>query len=226
MAAVLDFFVKYAPLVYLLLAIGLVLGVRRLLRASGEMRVAFYGLEREIAQRHLRLAVSVLALVGFLGLAELSLVFILAPNLPALFQVATPTINPLELPTSTLPPGLMETLGAATPGATPTSQTTGCIPDHIMLTSPKPGEEIRGQVALEGTADIPNFGYYKYEFSPSGAEDWATVEASHKVIRNGELGVWDTSAITPGYYQLRLVVTDNQGDALPACVVPVQIKAP
>jgi hypothetical protein len=226
MAAVLNFFVKYAPLIYMLLAVGLVFGIRRMVQARAETRQVIYGLEREIAHRHTSLAISVLSLVGFLAVAEFVLVVFLAPNLPALFQLATPTMNPLEIPTSTLSPELMETLGAATPGSTPTAQTTGCIPGQITITSPKPGDEIRGQVTLEGTANIPNFGYYKYEFSPLGVEDWATVEANHDVVQDGELGRWDTSAITPGYYQLRLVVTDNQGNALPACVVPVQIKAP
>ena len=226
MAAVLNFFVKYAPLIYMLLAVGLVFGIRRMVRARSETRQAIYGLEQEIAHRHTSLAISVLSLVGFLALAEFVLVSILAPNLPALFQVATPTMNPLEAPTGTLSPELMETLGAATPGLTPTPQVTGCIPGQVMITSPKPGEVIQGKVILEGTANIPNFGYFKYEFSSSGVDDWATVEAYHTVIQDGTLGTWDTSAITSGYYQLRLVVTDNVGNALPACVVPVQIKAP
>jgi len=225
MAAVLNFFVEYAPLVYIVLAVGLLLGIRRMGQARAEMRQAVYGLEREIAQRHTNLAISVLSVVGLLAVAEFVLSVFLAPSLPAMFHLATVTMNPLGVPTGTLPPELMATLGAS-PGFTPTAQATGCIPGQIMITSPEPGEEIRGSVTLEGTADIPNFGYYKYEFSPSGAEDWATVEANSEVIQAGELGRWDTSAITPGYYQLRLVVTDNEGNALPACVVPVQIRAP
>ncbi|MFH1523905.1 MAG: hypothetical protein ABIF04_02980 [Chloroflexota bacterium] len=226
MAAVLSFFVKYAPLIYMLLAVGLVFGIQRMVRARAERRQAIYGLEQEIAHRHTSMAISVLSLVGFLAFAEFVLVAILAPNIPALFQVATPTMNPLEAPTGTLSPELMKMLGAATPGLTSTPQVTGCIPGQVMITSPKAGDEIRGKVTLEGTANIPNFGYYKYEFSPMDLEDWATVEANHTVVQDGILGTWDTSAITPSYYQLRLVVTDNEGNALPACVVPVQIKAP
>jgi hypothetical protein len=195
-------------------------------RAHGESRQSVFGLEREIAHRHTTQAISVLSLVVVLAVAEFILSFILAPNLPASFQLATPTLNLLEAPTGTLPPQLLETLGAATPGPSATVQATGCIPGQIMITAPEAGSEIKGQVSLQGTADIPNFGFYKYEFAPAGGDKWSTVEANDKPVRNGELGVWDTSHITPGDYQLRLVVIDNQGNALPACVVPVRIKAP
>jgi hypothetical protein len=226
MKAVLGFFIRFAPLIYLLLVVGLLFGIRRLVQARAEMREANYGLEREIAHRHTSQAISTLALVGFLAVAEIILVVFLAPGLPALLQVATPTMNPLSIPTGTLSPELIGTLGAVTPGFTPTTQATGCIPGQIEITSPKPGDEIKGQVTLIGTADIPNFGFYKYEFATLDSDTWSAVEASRKVVKNGELGKWDTSAILQGDYQLRLVVADNQGNELPACVIPVRIKVP
>jgi hypothetical protein len=92
-----------------------------------------------------------------------------------------------------------------------------------MLTSPKPGEEIKGSIELTGTVNISNFGFYKYEVAPQGSETWATISAGRNIVVNGPLGRWDTTAMTPGDYQLRLVVTDNEGQALQACVVPVRI---
>jgi hypothetical protein len=226
MKAVLSFFIRFAPLIYLLLVVGLMFGIRRLVQARAEAREAIYGLEREIAHRHASQAISTLALVGFLAVAEVVLVVFLAPSLPALLQVTTPTMNPLLVPTGTLSPELMGTLGAVAPGSTPTAQATGCIPGQINITSPKPGDEIKGQTTLMGTADIPNFGFYKYEFAPLGSDVWSSVQVSRKVVKSGELGKWDTSAIAQGDYQLRLVVTDNKGSVLPACVIPVRIKAP
>ena len=79
---------------------------------------------------------------------------------------------------------------------------------------------------LQGTASIPNFGFFKYEFSPAGLNVWSTILANRKPVVDGNLGGWDTSAILTGDYQLRLVVTDNLGNELPACVIPVRIKAP
>jgi hypothetical protein len=225
MAAILSFFIRLAPLVFLLLVVGLLFGLRRMAQARTENRGAVFGLEREIAHRHMLQAVTALALVGILAFAEFILVVFLVPNIPALSQLSTSTMNPLLTPTGTFPLSYMETLGAVTPGAGPTPQATGCIPGQIDITSPKPGDQIQGKVPLKGTANIPNFGFYKYEFSPIATDTWFTVLANNKPIVDGDLGSWDTSAIATGDYRLRLVVTDNQGNELPACVIPVRIKS-
>jgi len=226
MAAILHFFTSYAILIYLLLAIGLMFAIRSLVRARREMGESLYGLERETAHRHTSLALAALSLIIFLTIAEIVLTIFLAPNLPAISMLVTPTMNPLITPQNTIPPELLATLGVFTPEATPTSQTTGCIPGQIMLTTPKPGDVIKSQVILVGTANIPNFGFYKYEFATIGTDVWFTIQANREVKQDGELGRWDTSEVSPGDYNLRLVVTNNQGDALPPCVVPVRVAAP
>jgi len=226
MAAILHFFTSYAILIYLLLAIGLMFAIRSLVRARREMGESLYGLERETAHRHTSQALAALSLIIFLTIAEIVLTIFLAPNLPAISMLVTPTMNPLVTPQNTIPPELLATLGIFTPEATPTSQTTGCIPGQIMLTTPKPGDVIKSQVILVGTANIPNFGFYKYEFATLGTDVWFTIQANREVKQDGELGRWDTSEVSPGDYNLRLVVTNNQGDALPPCVVPVRVAAP
>ena len=45
-------------------------------------------------------------------------------------------------------------------------------------------------------------------------------------VPNNSLGQWDTSILTPGDYQLRLVVTNTQGQSLPPCIIPLRITAP
>jgi hypothetical protein len=226
MIAILDFFVHFAPLLYLVLAVGLVFGLWRWSQARSEQREAIYGLEKEIANRHTFQSLTTLIVVGSLAIGEFILIVFLAPNIPAFSRLPTPTLNPLALPTSTIPFESQQTLGIVTPLPTSTIQATGCIPGQIAITSPKAGDELRGQISITGSADIPNFGFYKYEFAPLGSTNWSTVLANRAVKDDASLGSWDTSTITPGDYQLRLVVTDNQGNELPACVVPVRIKAP
>jgi len=226
MAAILHFFKSYAILIYSFLVIGLMFAIRSLAHARGEMGESLYGLEREAARRHTSQAVAAFSLIIFLGIAELVLTGFLAPYLPAFSLLATQTMNPLITPTNTIPPELLATIGVLTPVSTPTAQTTGCIPGQIMITSPKPGDIVKGQVILMGTANIPNFGWYKYEFSPSGTDVWSTLQANNKVIQDGELGRWDTSEVTPGDYNLRLIVYNNQINALPPCVVPLRVAAP
>jgi hypothetical protein len=226
MKTILSFFIHNAPFIYILLAVGLIFGVRKLVLARAETHEANYGLEREIAHHHTSQAITTLTLVGILAVAEFVLLVFLMPNLPALVQLSTPTMNAILAPTGTLSPEIIETLDARTPGITPTAQSSGCIPGLINISSPKAGDEIKGSIILTGDANIPNFGFYKYEFAPLGSDTWSAVEASRKAVIDGNLGNWDTSAILQGDYQLRLVVTDNQGNELPACVIPVRIKTP
>jgi hypothetical protein len=226
MTTILQFFKNYAILIFLLLILGLIFSIRSLARARREMSGSLFGLERETAHRHTSQAVATVSLVVFLGVAELVLIVFLAPNMPAFSLLVTPTLNPLITTTSTIPPELLATIGVITPLSTLTPQTAGCIPGQIMITSPKPGAIVKGQVELFGTADIPNFGFFKFEFSPYGSDVWSTIGADRKITQNSSLGNWDTSEVTPGDYNLRLVVIDNQGNSLPPCIVPLRVAAP
>jgi hypothetical protein len=226
MVAILHFFTSYSIVIYLILIVGLMFTFRSVLKARQEMRASLYGLERETAYRHTSQAVAALSLIIFLGIGEFSLTVFLAPNLPAISTISTPTLNPLGTPVFTILPDLLGTIGVFTPVSSSTPQTTGCIPGQIMITSPKPGDVIKGQVRLLGTANIPNFGFYKYEFSTVGSDIWSTIQANRDVKQDAELGFWDTSEVTPGDYYLSLVVLDNQGNMLPACIVPVRVATP
>jgi hypothetical protein len=226
MTIILHFFNSYAILIYLLLVIGLIFSIRSLAKARHEMSGSLFGLERESAHRHTSQAIAAVSIIVILGVAELVLIVFLSPNVPALSLLVTPTLNPLTTTTGTLPPGILATLGITIPLSTVTSQTTGCIPGQIMITSPKPGVTVKGQVELFGTADIPNYGFYKFEFSPLGSDVWSTIGADRKIVQGSSLGFWDTSEVTPGDYNLRLVVIDNQGNTLPPCVVPLRVATP
>jgi hypothetical protein len=120
----------------------------------------------------------------------------------------------------------------ATPDLTkaPTKETilpVGCTPGQVEWTFPKAGDEISGKVELKGTVNVPNLGFYKYEFSQAGVENWMTIAAGNENNKvDAVLGTWDTTLLIPGDYQLRLVVADNQNQLMPACVIPIRIVAP
>jgi hypothetical protein len=92
-----------------------------------------------------------------------------------------------------------------------------------MITSPGPGDPVSGTVNITGTADVPNFGFYKYEVAPMGSQNWATIAASREPVRNEPLGDWNTASLTNGDYFLRLVITDNVGTSLEPCVIAVRV---
>ena len=225
MVTALKFFNGNAIFIYLILFVGMVIAVRRLLRAHNEMGLSMYGLERLAAQQHINQAGGAISIIIFLAFSEFVLTVFLAPNVPALSLLVTPTINPLITSTSTIGTDLLA-YSSVPLEFTPTAQAIGCIPDQIMITSPKPGDVVQGEVGLVGTADIPNFGFFKYEFSPLGTGNWSTIQADREVKHDEELGSWNTSEVTPGDYDLRLVIMDNQGNALLPCIIPLRVVAP
>jgi len=129
----------------------------------------------------------------------------------------------LGVPAGTLSPDAA-TQAALSP-LTPIVQSgmSGCVPDQIIITSPVSGSEIRGIVDLVGTADVPNFGFYKYEVAAAGTENWTTISAGDKPVREGKLGELNTTILANGDYFLQLVILDNVGKTLEPCVIAIRV---
>jgi hypothetical protein len=210
-------------LIYLILAIGAVFVARSLWKAWAEWRSAVFGLEKELSFQKVRVYGAFFILLVMIGLSQFCLVTFIVPFLPATTFLLTPTADLLQTPVATLSADAL-TAQLSIPAAPAGS--AGCVPGQIMVSSPGSGGEVQGKIVIAGTIDVPNFGFFKYEYAPQGSETWSTIAAGDKTIRDGELGAWDTSQLVPGDYQLRLLVTDNLGKALPACIIPVHVIAP
>ncbi len=226
MAAIYKFLSAYEPLIYIVLAIGGLFAFRWLWQSWNEWRKAVYSLEKEFALRRMGRSIFLATLVVILFCGELFTVSFILPSLPASYFIPTPTLDLLATPTGTISADLATQL-ALTPRPLATlSSANGCIPDKVNITSPKAGSEISGLIDIKGTVNILNFGFYKYEVSPINADTWATITAGRQLVQNDLLGQWNTTTLTPGDYQLRLVVYDNKGQASAPCVIPVRITAP
>ena len=210
----------YSPLIYIVLAIMGLYAFRRMWGAWREWRDSVYLLEREFTLRRLGRATAFGFLVLLLFFGEFYVVTFVVPSLPASDVAITPTLDLLAEPAVPSPSD-----GTVVPLETPQVQSgmSGCVPEQIMLTSPRPGEEISGTVTLTGTADVSNFGFYKYEIAPSGTTNWTTISAGSEPVIGGELGKWDTSGITNGDYFLQLVILDNVGQTIEPCVIAVRV---
>jgi hypothetical protein len=192
-------------------------------RSWREWRDSVYGLEREFALRRLGQATAAAFFILALVFVEFFIATFIAPSLPATDILATPTLDLLLTPANTLSPE-QATQAALSPvtQAAPSGM-SGCVPDQIMITAPEPGDEVSGTVEISGTANVPNFGFFKYEIAPMGSQNWATISAERTPKVNGVLGQWNTSSLTNGFYFLRLVITDNVGVALEPCVIAVRV---
>lgn len=222
MIAFLAFLSTYEALIYIFLVlVGIFLG-RWLWRTWKAWRGAIYGLEREISQRRFARALGANVIWLALLIGEFVLASFIVPSMPASIFIPTPTVDLLTTPTGTISPELASTLDARpTPASADFSE--GCVPDERIIDSPVPGENLSGTVELIGTVDVPNFGFYKFEIAPAGTENWSPLYAGREIIQGDVLGRIDTSSLTPGDYRLRLVVTDNVGEAMEPCEVLIRV---
>lgn len=229
MEELLRFLRAYEVWLYVILGVGGLIYLRKFMLAWQELRGAAFGMERASAQSRLNFSASMLVLFISLGIAEFVLVSYIAPAIPGANPLASPTVDLLATPSVTLaaetPVGEIElgTPGAVTPAETPGAE-GGCIPDQIMILSPVDGSEISGVVPITGTVNVERFGFYMLEMKRPEETSWLTILAGNEIRQNETLGVWNTSLLSPGFHQLGLIVTDNQGQSFPRCVVQVQIR--
>jgi hypothetical protein len=221
-----QFLARYEFYIYVVLGIGIIIGLRRMLSAYGSRRTAVFGLERRLASRRFSGSLALVVILSLLGLTTFCIASFIVPGRSSAFFRTTATPDLLGTPEGTLPPQLATSL-AETPGVNELPfGAQGCVPGQIVITSPAPGSDVGGIVDIIGTVDIPDFGFYKYEVAPQGSQNWSTVSAGREPVRNDVLGHWDTGALTPGDYQLRLVVSDNQGNQQPPCIITLRVLAP
>lgn len=211
----------YESLIYISLAILGLFVFRRMWGAWREWRDAVFTLEREFALWRLVRVTAMGFLVLALFFVEFYIATFIAPSLPASDLMVTPTLDLLVSPPPTLTG--VDPTQVAPPTQPVQSGMSGCVADQIMITSPRPGEEVKAVVDLIGTASVPNFGFYKYEIAPVGTQSWATVAAEREPKKDELLGKWNTLSLSNGDYFLRLVITDNVGDALEPCVIAVRV---
>lgn len=222
MQAFFLFLGKYEEIIYLLLLLASLFVFRWLWRSWREWRQAYFSLEREITMRKLARNAIFAALILILACAQTIIGSFIVPGLPASAFVGTPTIDLLGGPGLPVPES--GTVLAFTPASVlPAPGSEGCVAGQVEILFPKNGETVSGQIELRGTVNVPNFGFYKYEFAAAGSELWATISADRNTGKDISLGSWSTGTLVPGEYRLRLVVTDTQGQALPACVISVRV---
>jgi len=227
MIQLLKFLISYEILFYIVGGVLEIVFIHRLLSALAEWHASVFGLEKEVAQRQFTSSLTVIILVGLFVLSEFMLATFAPAKLAGLNPIATPTVDLSA--TATPEPSTSETVGpTSAPDLSQISSTVtseGCLPGQIEWTNPKAGDAISGSVDLEGTVNVSGLGYYKFDFRQVGQTDWTTIAGNSAPVINGSLGAsWDTTQYPAGDYQLRLVVTDNQGNvSFPACIISVQI---
>ncbi len=189
--------------------------------------MAVFSLEQEIVRRKTRNAVTWLVLSLIFIIGEFSFVTFASVKYPNM-QLPTPTLSFQATPTLSILSGSELQTSSPVNALTPSALSSeGCTVGSIEWSNPRPGTQVRSQVDLVGTVNVPNLGYYKLEFRPLNSTTWQTISGANTPVVNNVLGAkWNISDLTTGDYELGLVVLDNQDIAYPDCIIIVHVVAP
>jgi hypothetical protein len=181
----------------------------RVIQARVRLSATPFGLEREAAYQMQNRALAMILILAALGGAVYVGAHYILPNLDSLTTGPPPTLAP-PTPTS---------IGGAV-----IVDSSGCDNANVTLINPTPNERIAGSFEARGTANIPDFAFYKLELSGANTNgEWATVEVGNEVVISDTLGTFDSSLYLPGEYAFRLMVVDAAGNSSPPCVVAVTL---
>lgn len=210
--------------IYLLLALAGIAYLRQTWLAFVDTRRAIFGLERERAAARLTRSGAMLVLI----LAGAAVTFVLVewftPAIPTSDRPpAEPTVFLLATPATPASP-IAEGFSTATPLPPLVIDSSGCLNPLATMSAPVADSEVQGEVQIRGTANIPDFAFYRFEYiSLTPGATWHAIAAGTDPVVDGELGFWDTRTVAAGDYALRLVVTDAAGNPAPPCVIRIRI---
>ncbi len=254
MLRLLRLLAPYVVWLYPIGVVILVVYLRSWLVASRDLRASLFSLERENAVgRMRRAATSAFGVFGVLiGLFFVQFylgrtidisdfirptptpefiptsLFVPTPG-PGTPVTPTPQITPS--PTWTRRPTLQPVTLIPSPTATPEVTATPppppaeCPEADARITEPGNGAQIKGRVDIRGTANVPNFQFYKIELGlGEHPSRWTSISDVHRnPVADGLLEVWDTSDLPAGTYAIRLVAVDITGNYPPPCEVQVVV---
>lgn len=142
--------------------------------------------------------------------------FLLLPSLPL-----SPTSTPEEESAEYTP--------HAPPSTRPTQSSSDglCLDPRSVITRPAIGTLLEGEVDFFGTAESPDFSFYKLEIrkeDQSSSEDFITFFTGENEVHDGFLGTLLTEAFPDGEYWIRLVVVDTNYNYLERCSILYTIQ--
>jgi len=223
MEELLRFLATYEVGVYIIFGAVILVNIKRLIDALIMLKKSKFGLEKEVAQKRIRSSATLLVLFFLFGISYFLIVTIAAIQYPGIARIATPTVDPL----GTEEDGMLNSTGKSLDPMQITQTAvaaTGCLLEELEWIQPEAGTTVSGSVELVGTVNIPNMGFYKYEYKLQGDDIWTPINAGNKpIVEEPFAGNWNTEQLTPGNYLLRIVVSDNQNNLLKPCEIEVRV---
>ncbi len=131
-------------------------------------------------------------------------------------EVIPETATPVPTPIPTQPPQ---------PTAPPVPAAS-CPTPGVQISSPGNGSVVSGTFNINGTADIPDFQFYKVEYSQgTSLNGFASIgDIIAAKVQGGRLNAWNTAGFPKGVYAVRLTVVDVSGNFPPPCTIYVIVQ--
>jgi len=100
------------------------------------------------------------------------------------------------------------------------------ITPGLYITSPESGALIEGIVEIRGSIPEEDFSSAEvlYSYSQEGVENWFLIERIDSVVQDDVLATWDTTTITDGVYQLKLMVITLDGNENEVVVSDIHVS--
>ena len=132
-----------------------------------------------------------------------------------------------EAPTSTpTPDAVQATINPQEIQSTSTLTTTQTITPTVSILYPVTGQALQGSIAISGNTMAENFSsaelLFGYDANPTNT--WFLIQSYDRPISGGTIALWDTTTITDGTYQLRLVVWFSDGSQLEQKVTGLRVR--
>ncbi|OGN94191.1 MAG: hypothetical protein A2Z71_09135 [Chloroflexi bacterium RBG_13_50_21] len=97
---------------------------------------------------------------------------------------------------------------------------------NTSIISPVAGQVVQGAVVIRGSAIVDGFQFYEIDFTHSGdpTQTWFLIQESTLPIQDGILAVWDTTTITDGEYDLRLVISRTEATQMEVSIPGLRVR--
>jgi hypothetical protein len=109
-------------------------------------------------------------------------------------------------------------------GAAPAPQATAA--PNLLISAPAGGQALQGQVEITGNSAVAGFQSASLSFTYHGdlTSTWFIILETGSPVAYGTLGVWDTTTITDGDYDVRLSVLLSDGSLIATTVEGLRVR--
>ena len=96
----------------------------------------------------------------------------------------------------------------------------------LEITYPLPGSAIQGLIQISGEISVEDYAYYTVEFTyqDNPQDTWFLINQSEEAINDSVFATWDTSQISDGEYQIRLVLHQKDGNKMVKHIPNIRVR--